>query len=410
MLIIGNPDTGDRISIMNVGHGRGPNWRLRQHGQLRWRGDWHLHCIPIININFNSAATPTAVQALLRRITFSTISDTPSTLDRTVRFTLTDGDGGTSNAPTKVVKVTAVNDAPVLGGIADFVTYSKSVGPTVIAPAATVLDADSANLDTGKLTVSIVANGESTDRLGIIHQGTAAGQIGISGSTISYGGVAIGVLTGTATTLVVTFNASATTTAVQALMRSVTFSSVAVTPSPLERTVKFVLTDGDGGTSNTPTKLVKIDLTINGTEGNDTLLGTDGPDVINGFGGNDTIEGKGGDDVLNGGDGNDRYLFALGAGHDLISDVFGADDRIDFGTLTGDIITDVGTFGIGIVGVDLNSNGFIDSLRLDFDDGSTLTIRNYFYDSVGVGPGSGLIEFIIFADFVLDFSTAAFLI
>ncbi len=61
-----------------------------------------------LTVNFNSAATQTAVQALLRRITFSTISDTPSTLDRTVRFTLTDGDGGTSNAPTKVVKVTAV--------------------------------------------------------------------------------------------------------------------------------------------------------------------------------------------------------------------------------------------------------------------------------------------------------------
>ncbi len=58
--------------------------------------------------------------------------------------------------------------------------------------------------------------------------------------------------------------------------------------------MKFVLTDGDGGTSNTPTKVVKVDPAINGTEGDDTLVGTDSPDVINGFGGNDTIEGKAG--------------------------------------------------------------------------------------------------------------------
>ncbi len=193
MLIIGNPDTGDRISIMNVGTGAG---QIGVSGNTVSFGGVAIGTFTAsrsLTGTLTQAATPAAVQALMRRITFTTISDTPSTLDRTVRFTLTDGDGGTSNAPTKVVKVTAVNDAPCWGGIADFVTYTKSWGPAVIAPAATMLDADSANLDTGKLTVSIVANGEPADRIGIIHQGTAAGQIGISGSTISYGGVAIGV-------------------------------------------------------------------------------------------------------------------------------------------------------------------------------------------------------------------------
>ncbi len=98
------------------------------------------------------------MQALLRRITFTTISDTPSTLDRTVRFTLTDGDGGTSNAPTKVVKVAAVNDAPVLTGISDFISYSENQAPAIIASTATVRDADSLNFDTGKLDVLIIGN------------------------------------------------------------------------------------------------------------------------------------------------------------------------------------------------------------------------------------------------------------
>ncbi|HEX7053982.1 MAG TPA: hypothetical protein VF211_08640 [Burkholderiales bacterium] len=45
--------------------------------------------------------------------------------------------------------------------------------------------------------------------------------------------------------------------------------------------------------------------TINGTEGDDTLVGTEQPETINGLGGNDSIIGNEGADRLNGGDGND---------------------------------------------------------------------------------------------------------
>ena len=65
-------------------------------------------------ITFNASSTPTSAQALMRNITFENVSDAPSELNRTVRFVLTDGDGGTSNAATQTVVLTAVNDAPVL--------------------------------------------------------------------------------------------------------------------------------------------------------------------------------------------------------------------------------------------------------------------------------------------------------
>lgn len=55
--------------------------------------------------------------------------------------------------------------------------------------------------------------------------------------------------------------------------------------------------------------------TINGTDGNDTLIGTPtdksgngGADIINGFGGDDVIDGRGGDDKIDAGAGNDTVL------------------------------------------------------------------------------------------------------
>ena len=45
--------------------------------------------------------------------------------------------------------------------------------------------------------------------------------------------------------------------------------------------------------------------TINGTNNNNELFGTDGADTINGRGGHDILKGRAGADTLNGGDGYD---------------------------------------------------------------------------------------------------------
>ena len=62
---------------------------------------------------------------------------------------------------------------------------------------------------------------------------------------------------------------------------------------------------------------------IDGTPGNDNLVGTSGDDIINGLGGNDRIEGLAGNDELNGDDGNDRIYFS--AGDDTIDGGIGSD-------------------------------------------------------------------------------------
>ena len=77
---------------------------------------------------------------------------------------------------------------------------------------------------------------------------------------MTFGGVAIGTFTGgTGTTaLVVTLNAAATPSAAQALVRNVTYRNVSDAPSTAARTARFVLSDGDGGTSAPATRAIAM--------------------------------------------------------------------------------------------------------------------------------------------------------
>ena len=85
---------------------------------------------------------------------------------------------------------------------------------------------------------------------------------------------------------------------------------------------------------------------INGTNGNDVIVGLGANDTINGGNGNDVICGNGGDDTINGGNGND-LLFG-GFGNDTLNGGNG-DDSLDGGaggdTLNGDRGNDTLTGG-----------------------------------------------------------------
>ena len=138
---------------------------------------------------------------MIQNITYeNTDTDNPTTGNRTVRYVLTDGDSGTSANYDTTVNFSAVNDVPVitnLGG--DTLNYSEGDGAVVIDQStnAAVSDVDSADFDTGTLTVSFTAGSDGAeDVLAIRNQGTGAGQIGVSGSNVSYAGTTIGSFTG----------------------------------------------------------------------------------------------------------------------------------------------------------------------------------------------------------------------
>ncbi|MBD1401914.1 calcium-binding protein, partial [Pelobacter sp. M08fum] len=69
--------------------------------------------------------------------------------------------------------------------------------------------------------------------------------------------------------------------------------------------------------------------TLQGTAGNDLLVGGEGNDTLNGGSGNDLLIGGAGNDLLNGGRGNDTYLFDKGWGQDTINDYDTTSGNID---------------------------------------------------------------------------------
>ncbi|WFP52110.1 cadherin domain-containing protein [Methylomonas sp. EFPC3] len=190
------------------------------------------------------------VNTLLAGLTFTPASNFNSNF--TIATSVSDGVLAAVTG-TKAMTGTAVNDAPVLTFISGNFNYPENYGAVIVSSSATVTDVDSANFDTGQMRVYFSANGQAEDRIGIQNQGSGAGQIGVSGTNVSYGGVVIGTYTGGtdgSTPLVVTFNANATVEAVQALARSITYQNVSDNPSTAVRTMAGYVTDGDGGTSN----------------------------------------------------------------------------------------------------------------------------------------------------------------
>jgi len=204
-------------------------------------------------------------------------------------FTYQVSDGtNLSNVATVHILVDPVNDAPTITSLSgDSLSYSEGDGPLVIEQSSNALvsDVDSTNFDTGTLTVSIPAGGDSAeDVLSIRNQGTSAGQIGVSGSNVTYGGTTIGTFTGgsSGSNLVITLNSNATPTAVTALVKNITYQNTDTNaPTTGARTVRYVLTDGDGGTS------ANYDTTVTVSGVNDAPTDLSSGIELNTDGGND---------------------------------------------------------------------------------------------------------------------------
>src|SRR5204862_426059 len=98
------------------------------------------------------------------------------------------------------------------------------------------------------LTVDYTAGGSADDRLAIRNQGTGVGEIGVSGSNVTYGGTTIGSFSGGSGTdaLVVSFNANATPAATQALARNITYANVSDDPSTEPHPVRVAGAASDG--------------------------------------------------------------------------------------------------------------------------------------------------------------------
>ena len=140
------------------------------------------------------------------------------------------------------------------------------------------------------------------------------------------------------------------------------------------------------------------------------LQGTDGDDTIVGFFGADTLDGGLGNDRLEGGDGGDTYIFNAGYGQDVIQDyqtsVFdNSPDAISFGA--GLLASDIILNRVGANGRDLEVtfNGSTDRLLIEnmlftsfyeveefrFADGTTWTLDQIYGELLGATAGNDVI-------------------
>ncbi|WP_139668371.1 Ig-like domain-containing protein [Pseudomonas sp. F16(2018)] len=219
-------------------------------------------------LSLSGVATLAQYRAVLATVTYGNAAGAYTSGTRSVTVSINDDMGSTTRTASVVVQ--PLNAAPVIANLnGDSQTFTQGSGAVLLDSGsnATVTDSDSADFAGGNLTVAVSANGvASEDVLGIRHQGNGAGQIGVSGSTVSYGGVAIGTYTGGTggANLVLTFNGNATAAAVQAVVRNLTYdnSNAANSIGQATRTLSVTVNDGDGATSSAASVTVAIHETV----------------------------------------------------------------------------------------------------------------------------------------------------
>lgn len=146
------------------------------------------------------------------------------------------------------LQITAVNDAPVLGGISGTIGYTQNTAAISISSGATVTDVDNTNFNGGRLTVRVASGTDISNR---IELRTGRFRIDASGNLIYRNSQAIDSTIGTVnqnagrglTKFEVTFNASATPAISQLLVRDIRFKTV-LGNNLAPRTIEFSLFDG----------------------------------------------------------------------------------------------------------------------------------------------------------------------
>jgi hypothetical protein len=176
-------------------------------------------------------------------------------------FAVTVRDSGSLVGPGAAVTVgpLTVGVAVAGGGSPPFVglpgppsAYLERGGPAPVMAVAVVEDPDGVAFDRGWIQVAVVEKVHPLDVLDVADLGSGSGMIGRRGSTVTFAGVDIGVVSpglGTAPLRVQLAGAGATPAAVQALLRAVTFSNVSPDPGYNDRTGEVIVNDGTDGNS-----------------------------------------------------------------------------------------------------------------------------------------------------------------
>ncbi len=195
-------------------------------------------------------------QTALKSVTYQNTNKlNPSTLARTVSFTV--NDGITNSSPvTRDITIIPVNDPPVLGNIeSTAINFTEGTIPISLTSALTVTDYDSPNLNAAYVNISS-GYVSSEDVLSCNNQ---------NGINVSWSS-GTGILTLTGSSTVVNY---------QTALRSVTYSnSNGNKPSITPRIISFIVNDG-----NAPSNILYRNLTITGVNDPPVLSGIEGAPI-----------------------------------------------------------------------------------------------------------------------------------
>ena len=181
-----------------------------------------------------TGSQPVAIyQTCLQSVTYNNASQAPNTANRTVNFVVNDGDNN-SNTASKTVSVTSVNDLPVVTTTAGITSFTEDAGAVVVDNGLTVTDADDANLESATVSLAAAPNGASE----VLSATSCAGLTVTPGNPL-------------------TITGSQPVAVYQTCLRSVTYNNASQNPDTTNRTVNFVVNDGDGN-SNTAPKTVSV--------------------------------------------------------------------------------------------------------------------------------------------------------
>ncbi len=160
-------------------------------------------------------------------------------------ITVTASEGALATALNVAITVTNVNEPPVLTGLSraqTFLENTVNAAPQLLDAEVSLRDPEG-NLAGGRLTVTGLATEE---RIGVRNEGSGAGQIGVIGTEVSFGGLVFGTLSGgIGNAFTVTFNANATAAAVERLVENLTYANTSNSPAPNYRLFLDVQ-DGQG--------------------------------------------------------------------------------------------------------------------------------------------------------------------
>ncbi len=187
--------------------------------------------------------------------------DGDSTVD-TFSYTMSDGFGGSSMA-TVTINIAGVGQ-PVEVSVSGGATY-YAVGdaPIGIDPAASLSNSPTPFLDGATLSSVISSGVAAGDALTIRNDGVGTGQVGVSGSNVTFEGTVIGTFIGDGTTsspLIVTFNANATLASAQSVLRVISFGNPNMSTPLTSRTVEFQLVDSNAQTAGSVAKEIELGL------------------------------------------------------------------------------------------------------------------------------------------------------